>query len=275
MAISGSVRSSADRVPTASGGPLLTASQLRDVTRMLADVDSVELKVTVPDAGRRAVSDRLGMDVLDAKIRQVFFFDTARLDLNDSGVVVRARRIQGRTGDAVVKVRPFDVGAAPKSFVRDDRFVTEIDAMPGGFVCSGSLRAPVDNGRILDVYHARGSLRRMLTKSQRALFKAYGLPTIDLDELLVLGPVNVLKLKFGDPAKRRRMAAELWFYPDGSRILELSTKCRPADAVKVAEQTRSRLTSNGVDLSASQLTKTKSALEYFAGQVRESSGTPA
>jgi hypothetical protein len=258
-----------------TGHALLTPSQLRDVTRLLADADSVELKVTVPDAGRRAVADQLGMDVLDAKIRQVFFFDTALLELNDHGLVVRARRIQGRSGDVVVKVRPFDVAAGPPSFVRGDRFVTEIDAMPGGFVCSGSLSVPVDNGRVLDVYHARTSLRRLLTKTQRALFKAYKPSATDLDELLVLGPVNVLKLRFGDPAKRRRMVAELWFYPDGSRILELSTKCRPVDAVKVAEQTRSRLTAAGIDLSAPQATKTKAALEYFAKQVRESPGWPA
>jgi hypothetical protein len=260
---------------TANGDALLTPSQLRDVTRLLGDVDSVELKVTVPDDGHRAVADRLGMDVLDAKIRQVFFFDTALLELSDHGLVVRARRIQGRAGDVVVKLRPFDVAAGPPSSARGHRFATEIDAMPGGFVCSGSLSAPVDNGRILDVYHARTSLRRLLTKTQRSLFKAYKPSSTDLDGLLVLGPVNVLKLRFGDPAKRRRMVAELWFYPDGSRILELSTKCRPVDAVKVAEQTRSRLTASGIDLSAPQATKTKAALEYFAKHVRDSPGWPA
>jgi inorganic triphosphatase YgiF len=36
----------------------------------------------------------LGLDALDAQIRQVFFFDTPDLDLNRAGVVVRARRIQ-------------------------------------------------------------------------------------------------------------------------------------------------------------------------------------
>jgi hypothetical protein len=275
MAITDSVYSPAADRDATSGEALLTPSQLRDFARLLGDVDSVELKVTVPDSGRRTVTDRLGLDVLDAKIRQVFFFDTALLELNDHGLVVRARRIQGREGDVVVKVRPFDVAAAPRAVVRNDRFVTEIDAMPGGFVCSGSLRAPVDNGRVLDVYHARTSLRRLLTKPQRALFRKYKPPVADLDELLVLGPVNILKLRFGDPAKRRRMVAELWFYPDGSRILELSTKCRPADAIKVAEQTRSRLTASGVDLSGPQATKTKAALEYFAKQVRESPGWPA
>jgi hypothetical protein len=63
------------------------------------------------------------------------------------------------------------------------------------------------------------------------------------------------------------MVAELWFYPDGSRILELSTKCVPAEAFDVAAQTRVFLTEKGIDLLAEQQTKTKSALEFFAGEL--------
>lgn len=36
----------------------------------------------------------------------------------------------------------------------------------------------------------------------------------------------------------RKLVAEVWLYPDGSRILELSTKCAPADALAVAVETR-------------------------------------
>ena len=46
------------------------------------------------------------MDALDAQIRQIFFFDTPDLALDAHGVVVRARRIQGKGDDAVVKLRP-------------------------------------------------------------------------------------------------------------------------------------------------------------------------
>ena len=60
------------------------------------------------------------------------------------------------------------------------------------------------------------------------------------------------------------MVAELWLYPDGSRILELSTKCLPCEAFQVAAQTRAFLTSRGIDLGGEQQTKTKAALEYFS-----------
>ena len=60
------------------------------------------------------------------------------------------------------------------------------------------------------------------------------------------------------------MVAELWLYPDGSRILELSTKCAPAEAFDVAARTRVFLEGRGIDLTGAQQTKTRTALEYFS-----------
>jgi hypothetical protein len=60
------------------------------------------------------------------------------------------------------------------------------------------------------------------------------------------------------------MVAELWFYPDGSRILELSTKCKPTEAFQVAAETRAFLATKDVNTGGEQQTKTKTALEFFA-----------
>jgi hypothetical protein len=56
----------------------------------------------------------------------------------------------------------------------------------------------------------------------------------------------------------------MWLYPDGSRILELSTKCTPADMFQVAFEARGFLMGLGIDLSGQQQTKTKTALQQFA-----------
>jgi amphi-Trp domain-containing protein len=64
------------------------------------------------------------------------------------------------------------------------------------------------------------------------------------------------------------MAAELWTYPVGSRFLELSTKCEPAEAFAVAAESRDFLADLGIDVTGVQQTKTKTALEYFAREVR-------
>ncbi len=61
------------------------------------------------------------------------------------------------------------------------------------------------------------------------------------------------------------LVAEVWFYPDGSRILELSTKCLPEDALKIAGETRAYLVERGINLDGEQQTKTKTALEFYAG----------
>ena len=81
----------------------------------------------------------------------------------------------------------------------------------------------------------------------------------------MLGPIFVLKQRFAPPELgTRRMVAEMWFYPDGSRVLELSTRAATNEAFQVAAEGRAFLASKGVDLSGEQETKTRKALEFFA-----------
>ena len=56
----------------------------------------------------------------------------------------------------------------------------------------------------------------------------------------------------------------MWFYPDGSRVAELSTRCAPDEAFQVAAEARAHLAQAGVDLSGEQQTKTRKALKFFA-----------
>ena len=57
---------------------------------------------------------------------------------------------------------------------------------------------------------------------------------IGLNDLVQLGPINVLKVRFVPVGLNRRHVAELWFSPNGSRILEISTKSLPAAAFQAA-----------------------------------------
>jgi hypothetical protein len=63
------------------------------------------------------------------------------------------------------------------------------------------------------------------------------------------------------------MVAEMWLYPDGARIFELSTKCLPSEPFQVATEARVYLGEHGIDLSGEQQTKTRTALEYFAAEL--------
>jgi hypothetical protein len=244
--------------------PRLSDAQVAELLALAKGADSIELKLTIPDEQRRATVTALDMDPLDAQIRQVYFFDTPDLKLNKAGVVVRARRVQQRGDDTVVKLRPVTPDDVPSELRKSKNMVVEVDAMPGGYVCSASLKGALPNPIVKDVAGGTRAIRKLYSKEQRGFFAAHSPDNVTLDDLSVLGPITVLKLKFVPTELSRRMVAELWFYPDGSRILELSTKCAPSEAFQVATVTRAFLVSRGVDLAGDQQTKTKTALEFFA-----------
>ena len=125
---------------TSSPRAAVSDEELGRLLALMKDSDSVELKVTVPESEQRSAVVSLGMDPLEAQIRQIYFFDTPDLALSGSGVVVRARRVQGKGDDSVVKLRPVVPADLPEDLRRSAGFFVEVDAMPGGFVCSASLR---------------------------------------------------------------------------------------------------------------------------------------
>ena len=92
--------------------PRLSDEQQVEFLELVKHSDSVELKLTVPEHHHASTVAGLGMDPLQAQIRQVFFFDTPELTLDQAGLVVRARRIQGKGDDSVVKLRPGRAGRA-------------------------------------------------------------------------------------------------------------------------------------------------------------------
>jgi hypothetical protein len=251
---------------TAKNRPRLSDAQLEDLLALVKDADSVELKLTVPESDQRSAVSALGMDPLDAQIRQVFFFDTPDLTLNRHGIVPRARRVQGKGDDSVVKLRPVVPSELSADLRRSPNLGVEVDAMPGGYVCSASMKG-VPKSDVREIALAGGPIRKLFSKEQRAFFTAHAPQGIGLDDLSILGPINVFKLKFKPEGYEGRLVAELWMYPDNSRILELSTKCLPADGVRVALEARLFLSKRGVDVTGDQQTKTKTALDYFAGNL--------
>jgi hypothetical protein len=147
-------------------------------------------------------------------------------------------------------------------------FKTEVDAMPGGFVASGSMKGRSTGQQISDADRGAVPLRKIFSKEQRAFYAEHAPEGIDLDSLVPLGPTFLLKLTFMPKELQRKFVAEMWLYQDGSRILELSTKALPSDAFQVAAEARHYLVSKGVDLSGEQQTKTRAALNFFKNQLK-------
>jgi hypothetical protein len=232
--------------------------------RILKDAHSVELKLTVLDDERDSAVVQLDLDVLHAELRQVIFLDTPDLRLYRAGIIVRARRTR-KGGDAVIKLRPVVPRELPRRLRHSAQFVIEVDAMPGSYVCSGSLQGRVDNEDVKAVIRGARPIRKLFSAEQRAFYAEHAPTGLDLDALTPLGPINVAKTKFVLIEEIGRTAkAELWFYPDGSRILELSLKCPPDKAFQRAADAKAALTRRGITVSGERQTKTRQALQYFA-----------
>ena len=59
---------------TKSAHPGISDEELPRLLGLLEGADTVELKLTVPDGSHRSAVVALGMDPLDANLRQVFLF---------------------------------------------------------------------------------------------------------------------------------------------------------------------------------------------------------
>jgi hypothetical protein len=245
--------------------PAASGEKLVEMLSLIKEADSVELKLTVPESHIRSTAMALGLDPLEAQIRMVTFFDTPDLLLDQHGVVVRARRIQGKGDDSVIKLRPVVPHELPDRLRRSGAFRVEVDALPGGFVCSGTLKGLLRPTEVRAAHAGELPIRKLFSKEQRAFYAEHAPDGVGLDDLTLLGPIFVLKLRFTPPELNRRVVAEMWNYPDGTRVLELSTRCNTGEAFQVAAEARAYLTAQGVDLSGEQQTKTRKALQYFAG----------
>jgi hypothetical protein len=163
----------------------------------------------------------------------------------------------------VIKLRPVVPEELPDAVRSSKTFVVEVDAMPGGYVCSGAFKG--ETADVREVVAGGRPTHKLFSKKQRAFFEQHAPDGIELDDLSILGPVNVLKLKTSPQGFNRKLAVELWMYPDGSHILELSTRCKPDEAFQVAAEARAFLSGRCVNLSGKQETKTRAALEFFSG----------
>ena len=268
--------------PTASAKPVtsatidqpalakpLSAEEIGQVLKLGKGANSIELKLSVPATGHRATIESIGLDPVEAQPRQAFFFDTPDLALNQAGVVVRARRIQGGDADTVVKLRPVDPSTIDPELRRSAAFKVEVDVMPGGFVCSASFKGVCSGEEVLDVTSGAKPLRKLFSKEQRAFYDAHAPAGITMDKLVVLGPTFLLKAKHQPKDFDRPITIEMWLYPDGSRILEISTKCLPKEAFQVGGEFKAYLAGHGIVLGADQAPKTKTALEFFSARLKE------
>jgi hypothetical protein len=245
----------------------LPEDELRRLLALAQQADSVELKVLVPEPAHEEACAALGADLRRAGTRRVYFLDTADLALHRHGVVARVRSIDGGRDDSVVKLRPAVPSRLPLALRRHKRFVVEVDGMPGGYVCSAALKKRLGRHDVNAALSEGRPLRGLFSPAQRALIGAHAPRHVRIDDLAVLGPVRVRRCTLTPALLGQALAVERWTYPDGSRIVELSTRCPARAAPGLAARTAEVLAACGVDLDGPQQTKTRITLDFFQARV--------
>jgi hypothetical protein len=228
-----------------------------DPLRTLAgQAPQVELKLVVRERGGRS----LGLERQRGATRRVYFLDTADLALYRHGLIVRFRDRPRRRDDAVVKLRPVAPGRVPRWLRDAHRFRMEIDALPGHAVCSGALEEPLGKGAVSRALAAGRPLTELLSARQHRLLTRYAPAGAGPDALVVYGPIEVRRHRVRLRGLDRGLTAERCRCPDGSRLLELSTRCPVDEAPAVAARVSTALRAYGVVPADRQRTKTEIAL---------------
>ncbi len=221
-------------------------------------VPKVELKVAVSVDDLRS----LGADVDGGQTRRVYFLETADLALQRHGLIVRIRSTRNRPGDSVVKLRPVLPKTLPGWLRRDGGFAVELDAMPGNYACSGALKRTLGRNEVARTVAAGKPLARLLSGRQKRLLTTYA--KVPLNALRTFGPVKVRRSRITVAACDHPLTAELWTFPDGSTVAELSTRCASGKAATVAAETSSALRAHGIlPDDEPQVTKTEATLRHF------------
>ncbi len=234
---------------------LLTLSQ---------SADRVELKLTVPESAQDATCAALGVDFARAPAYRVYYLDTEDRALYRHGVIARVRSVHRRPGDSVIKLRPVSPDGSPSALRRSKQFVVEVDGMPGCYVCSAALKAHLGVHAVERAIARRRPLHELFSKPQLRLLAARLPWPVKVDDLAIVGPVHARRSKLVPDGFDRPLLVEQWTFPDGPRLLELSTRCRPEATLRVAAQMAAVQRACGVYLPGPQQTKTCATLDFFS-----------
>lgn len=234
---------------------------LRGSTRRCGRLDRVEVKIIVPELGHQTLASALRMRTVPT--RRVYFLDTPGFDLARRGLIVRVRTRGCGAGDSVVKLRRTRPGPLPRGVRRSRNLTVELDALPQRSWWTTAVACPLSTAVVRAAVQGAEPLQTLISAEQRRFLRAFTTTAHPLRELRVHGPIAVTRMVGEAPGGARKLVLESWAYPDGSRLHEVSTKCRPARAPRVADAIRWLLAERGIDATSVQQTKTGAALAHF------------
>ena len=154
---------------------LIGDEQLIEMLDLIEGTDSVELKLTVPESDQRSAIARSGWTRSRPRSARSSSSTRPTSQLDEAGVVVRARRVQGKGDDSVVKLRPVVPAELPAELRRSAELQRRGRRDAGRLRLLGVVqgrrpaRATVQGRRRT----ARAPLRKLFSKEQRAFYAAH------------------------------------------------------------------------------------------------------
>ena len=171
--------------------------------------------------------------------------------------MLRVRKVDGDDDDSTVKLRPVDPAALGEHWLAHDGLEIEMDRVGQREVVSAKLSEVQDRGEIDDAVGGRRALRKLFSQDQERLIADFGPAGVAWEQLTVMGPIGVSKWKIDVDRFEEAIVVERWQLPDGSDLVELSTKSEPQHASSTAEDFRTHLRELGLAIDGDQQTKTK------------------
>jgi len=226
-------------------------------------IGAIEIKLTARAKDEDEVLAALERADVDPERREIWFYDTPDLRLFESGLVLRARRIDGGADDSTVKLRPVDPATLAEEWTKTPGFEVELDRVGDDAICSAKLSVDQRGGEIDDVAAGRRPIKALFSKDQERLIAEHRPGDVGWDDLAAFGPVAVRKWGFTPKGFDNEITVEEWVLPDDSDLVELSVKSPPGEAGAAGDAFLGFLSKRGFDTEGDQQTKTRSALRYF------------
>jgi hypothetical protein len=235
-------------------------------------LDGIEIKVTIGAEQVQAAKQALAVSDPDGRRRRIYFCEgaaatgSAALPLLDHGVILRLRDNQGSKDDSTAKLRPFDqVRLTPRWLQAGKQdsweFKVEGDWVADRHVVAASLVA--DQDQVQDVARGRTLPSAVFSTEQEQFLEDCAAVRVNLNELRVLGPIEVIRWK-DVPLGDFKVVAEQWDVDNALRFLELSILVSPDQAVAAQQRFLQLIAIEGLQPDQTQETKTRIVLEHLA-----------
>jgi hypothetical protein len=233
------------------------------VARTMAGAEDVEIKAIIPQKQVEPALSRYGLQK-DNNKRYIYFFDTPNLELFESGIIARARRVVGGQHDSTIKFRPVEPESVPALWRKYAGFKIEADASDKGVVKSASLTMPVAKGLIKRVAAGKNPISDLFDEQQLLFLLSLASRKLDYAKVVVMGPIRAWRWKVKNPGLPWPIAGELWERDDGEQLFEVSIKTPVAQAAAATAGFMAFLAEVGAERESDQQAKTRWALEHWA-----------